>query len=196
MQESKIILLSLLLFVSTIFAKNCKCGSNCQHFKGKVVNDKCYYVAFKSSVNGVQFLVSNGEEENLVIKTIFNGLTTSPNVQLGTRNSYSLRKFKSSCLDPKCTKTVYRSMCHCTLNTLETFWSYIKDFYINYTGMFWGIVGVIVIIIFLIILRCCTCIWNRWSKIQNCFLFFWVPISYHILVSKTQQTNIIHQQVK
>ena len=160
MQKSQIILLSIFCFASAILAKNCNCGSNCQHFKGKLVDDKCYYVAGMSPANGLQFLVSNLDEENLVIKNIFNGVTTSKNVKLGTQNSYVLQRFVSSCLASNCTKTIYQSKCQCKLNAFETFWSYVKDFYKNYNGIFWGIIAATAVIIALIILRCIVCYKN------------------------------------
>ena len=147
----------LLFFANIVVGKECFCGENCKRFDGYEHEERCYYVAPISNMNGVQYLVSNIQEEKLVINGVLGELTSKPNLHIATDRSYRTSIFVSDCHPINCTSTIYVSECHCELNTAEKIWDVVQEFYESYNILFWISVVFIVLLIILPVIKCIVC---------------------------------------
>lgn len=145
------------LFFTTVHSKSCSCGSNCDTHKGYRTNDKCYFVAQLNPLHGKQFLVSNEQEEEFVLKSLFKNNSKSNKTFIGTNKSYILQRFHSTCLPRRCTHTVYSSDCQCTLNFFEKTWQEVENIYNKYPEVFWTVSSVLIVLIVVLILKCVIC---------------------------------------
>ena len=147
----------ILLFANIVLGKECDCGENCKRFDGYEHEERCYYVAPISSMNGEQYLVSNVQEERMVINGVLRELTSKSMLYIATDNSYKTSIFASDCHPVNCTSTVYVSECHCKLNTAEKVWSVVQEFYKEYNILFWISIVFIVLLIILPVVKCIVC---------------------------------------
>ena len=143
--------------ISQIQCKTCDCGRNCEKFEGVVTKDDvCIFIARRNSLYGKQFVVTNSEEESLLINHLLKGIPSSDNLSVSTDMGYKFETFTTNCLAHFCEKTVYKNKCTCELSLWEQMIEQIKSFYHNYNEFFWIAVSALIVVFLAITLKCVT----------------------------------------
>ncbi len=149
------IVLLALFYVTHVWSKTCDCGIACKNNKGIVTEtDQCLFIAAINSLNGHQFVISDEEEEMILVNRLLNGVPSRPKLLVSTDMSYQFARFRPSCIQQNCTDTVYANDCKCELNWFETVVEKIMFVYHEHNAVFWTVIVVLFLVIFGSLLKC------------------------------------------